>query len=193
MELAKNLPPLSVTDRTWPPAPYRFLANTNQELKNIFYHWKVGTGEKSRWDSGVPAHLREVFLSLPLAVQEVSGPAAGVAAGTAAGQALCQRALQGQEDPLPQKVPGQGAGGAGELEAAVADGLVPSLQQPFRGEYLGLKQNPKYQKLHAVAKDKLVLADSVRKVNRANGKVRSALGPCSGQWEGTRGHRDPLL
>ncbi|XP_064590809.1 unconventional myosin-Ia isoform X2 [Zonotrichia leucophrys gambelii] len=46
-----------------------------------------------------------------------------------------------------------------------------SLQQPFRGEYLGLKQNPKYQKLHAVAKDKLVLADSVRKVNRASGKT----------------------
>lgn len=55
----------------------------------------------------------------------------------------------------------------------MADGLVPSLQQPFRGEYLGLKQNPKYQKLHAVAKDKLVMADTVRKVNRANGKVRS--------------------
>lgn len=52
--LAKNLPPLSVTDRTWPPAPYRFLDNTNQELKNIFYHWKVGAGgggEDSRWGS----------------------------------------------------------------------------------------------------------------------------------------------
>lgn len=42
--LAKNLPPLSVTDRTWPPAPYRFLDDANQELKNIFYHWKVGAG-----------------------------------------------------------------------------------------------------------------------------------------------------
>lgn len=48
---------------------------------------------------------------------------------------------------------------------------VPSLQQPFQGEYLGLTQNPKYQKLHAVAKDKLVMADTVRKVNRASGKV----------------------
>lgn len=44
MGLAKNLPPLSVTDRTWPPAPYRFLDDANQELKNIFYHWKVGAG-----------------------------------------------------------------------------------------------------------------------------------------------------
>lgn len=57
----------------------------------------------------------------------------------------------------------------------MADGFFPSLQQPFRGEYLGLKQNPKYQKLHAVAKDKVVMADTVRKVNRANGKVSSCL------------------
>lgn len=71
----------------------------------------------------------------------------------------------------------------------MADALVPSLQQPFRGEYLGLKQNPKYQKLHAVAKDKLVMADTVRKVNRANGKVRSCFGPVP--WaEG--GHTGPL-
>uniref|UniRef100_A0A8C3D7B4 Unconventional myosin-Ia n=1 Tax=Corvus moneduloides TaxID=1196302 RepID=A0A8C3D7B4_CORMO len=59
--LAKNLPPLSVTDRTWPPAPYQFLDNTNQELKNIFYHWKVGAGGhggNSSWDLGAPAHPR---------------------------------------------------------------------------------------------------------------------------------------
>ncbi|NXU79620.1 MYO1A protein, partial [Oreotrochilus melanogaster] len=46
-----------------------------------------------------------------------------------------------------------------------------SLQQPFQGEYLGLTKNPKYQKLHAVAKDKLVMAETVRKVNRGNGKT----------------------
>jgi len=40
--LGRNLPPLSVMDRTWPPAPYKFLANANQELRNIFYRWKVG-------------------------------------------------------------------------------------------------------------------------------------------------------
>lgn len=48
---------------------------------------------------------------------------------------------------------------------------IPSVQQPFQGEYLGLRQNPKYQKLQAVAKDKLVMAETVRKVNRASGKV----------------------
>lgn len=42
MGLQKNLPPMSVQDRTWPLAPYKFLAGANQELKNIFYHWKVG-------------------------------------------------------------------------------------------------------------------------------------------------------
>uniref|UniRef100_A0A663FFE3 Unconventional myosin-Ia n=1 Tax=Aquila chrysaetos chrysaetos TaxID=223781 RepID=A0A663FFE3_AQUCH len=44
VSLGRNLPPLVVTDRTWPPAPYKFLADANQELRSIFYHWKVGTG-----------------------------------------------------------------------------------------------------------------------------------------------------
>ncbi|NXS61799.1 MYO1A protein, partial [Brachypteracias leptosomus] len=38
--LERNLPPLSVMDRTWPPAPYKFLSDVNQELRSIFYHWK---------------------------------------------------------------------------------------------------------------------------------------------------------
>uniref|UniRef100_A0A8B9MQI1 Unconventional myosin-Ia n=1 Tax=Accipiter nisus TaxID=211598 RepID=A0A8B9MQI1_9AVES len=40
VSLGRNLPPLVVTDRTWPPAPYKFLADANQELRSIFYHWK---------------------------------------------------------------------------------------------------------------------------------------------------------
>ncbi|NWW22539.1 MYO1A protein, partial [Falcunculus frontatus] len=119
--LAKNLPPLSVTDRTWPPAPYRFLDDTNQELKNIFYHWKC----KKYRDQLPPARRNQLQAK------------------------LCASELFKDKKTLYPK----------------------SLQQPFRGEYLGLKQNPKYQKLHAVAKDKLVLADTVRKVNRASGKT----------------------
>ncbi|NXD45737.1 MYO1A protein, partial [Copsychus sechellarum] len=119
--LAKNLPPLAVTDRTWPPAPYRFLDKTNQELKNIFYHWKC----KKYWDQ-LPAPRRAQLQAK-----------------------LCASELFKDKKTLYPK----------------------SLQQPFRGDYLGLKQNPKYQKLHAVAKDKLVMADTVRKVNRANGKT----------------------
>ncbi|XP_064590808.1 unconventional myosin-Ia isoform X1 [Zonotrichia leucophrys gambelii] len=119
--LAKNLPPLSVTDRTWPPAPYRFLDNTNQELKNIFYHWKC-----KKYRDQLSASRRAQLQAR-----------------------LCASELFKDKKTLYPK----------------------SLQQPFRGEYLGLKQNPKYQKLHAVAKDKLVLADSVRKVNRASGKT----------------------
>lgn len=65
---------------------------------------------------------------------------------------------------------------------------VPSLQQPFQGEYLGLTQNPKYQKLHAVAKDKLVMAESVMKVNRANGKVSPVPVPVSTMLGGLQGH-----
>ncbi|XP_072775723.1 unconventional myosin-Ia isoform X1 [Taeniopygia guttata] len=119
--LAKNLPPLSVTDRTWPPAPYRFLSDANQELKNIFYHWKC-----KKYRDQLPAARRAQLQAR-----------------------LCASELFKDKKTLYPK----------------------SLQQPFRGEYLGLKQNPKYQKLHAVAKDKLVMADTVRKVNRANGKT----------------------
>ncbi|NXR72766.1 MYO1A protein, partial [Pycnonotus jocosus] len=119
--LAKNLPPLSVMDRTWPPAPYRFLDNANQELKNIFYHWKC----KKYRDQLQPSHRAQLQAK------------------------LCASELFKDKKSL----------------------YPESLQQPFRGEYLGLKQNPKYQKLHAVAKDKLVMADTVRKVNRANGKT----------------------
>lgn len=69
---------------------------------------------------------------------------------------------------------------------------VPSLQQPFQGEYLGLTQNPKYQKLHAVAKDKLVMAESVLKVNRANGKVSPVPVPVMlGGWGGRRATLTP--
>ncbi|NXO05913.1 MYO1A protein, partial [Oriolus oriolus] len=118
--LAKNLPPLSVMDRTWPPAPYRFLDDANQELKNIFYHWKC----KKYRDELPPA--RRAQLQAKLCASEL---------------------FKDKKTLYPE-----------------------SLQQPFRGEYLGLKQNPKYQKLQAVAKDKLVMADTVRKVNRASGK-----------------------
>ncbi|CAN8207237.1 unnamed protein product [Coccothraustes coccothraustes] len=119
--LAKNLPPLSVMDRTWPPAPYRFLDDTNQELKNIFYRWKC-----KKYRDQLPASRRAQLQAR-----------------------LCASELFKDKKTLYPK----------------------SLQQPFRGEYLGLKQNPKYQKLHAVAKDKLVMADAVRKVNRASGKT----------------------
>ncbi|KAM6233454.1 LOW QUALITY PROTEIN: unconventional myosin-Ia [Porphyrio hochstetteri] len=119
--LGRNLPPLAVTDRTWPPAPYKFLADANQELRSIFYRWKC-------------KKYREQLTPQRRALLQAK---------------LCASELFKDKKQLYSK----------------------SLQQPFRGEYLGLTQNPKYQKLHAVAKDKLVMADTVRKVNRANGKT----------------------
>uniref|UniRef100_A0A8D0B387 Unconventional myosin-Ia n=1 Tax=Salvator merianae TaxID=96440 RepID=A0A8D0B387_SALMN len=50
-----------------------------------------------------------------------------------------------------------------------------SLPQPFQGDYLGLKENSRYRKLHSAADGKLVMADSVKKVNRGNGKTSSRL------------------
>ncbi|XP_062488635.1 unconventional myosin-Ia isoform X1 [Pezoporus occidentalis] len=121
MGLSRNLPPLAVMDRTWPPAPYKFLAAANQELRSIFYRWKC-----KKYREELPPQRKALLQTK-----------------------LCASELFKDKKMLYPK----------------------SLQQPFHGKYLDLTQNPKYQKLHAVAKDKLVMADTVRKVNRANGKA----------------------
>lgn len=46
-----------------------------------------------------------------------------------------------------------------------------SVGQPFKGDYLEMNKNPKYQKLNSVVDEKVLLADVVNKINRANGKV----------------------
>ncbi|XP_038234668.1 unconventional myosin-Ia isoform X2 [Dermochelys coriacea] len=119
--LRTNLPPMVVTDRSWPTAPYKFLANTNEELKKIFYLWKC----KKYQDQLTPQ--RKALLQ----------------------DKLC----------------------ASELFKGKKTLYAKSLQQSFQGEYLGLRKNPKYRALHTVAEGKLVLADTVQKVNRANGKT----------------------
>ncbi|XP_051997932.1 unconventional myosin-Ib-like isoform X3 [Xyrauchen texanus] len=45
-----------------------------------------------------------------------------------------------------------------------------SVGQPFKGDYLEMTKNPKYQKLNSLVDDKVLLADVVSKINRANGK-----------------------
>ncbi|KAM9365351.1 unconventional myosin-Ib isoform 2-T3 [Pholidichthys leucotaenia] len=49
--------------------------------------------------------------------------------------------------------------------------LYPSsVSQPFKGDYLEISRNPKYQKLTGAVDEKVLLADMVNKINRANGK-----------------------
>ncbi|KAM9709310.1 unconventional myosin-Ib isoform 4-T4 [Menidia menidia] len=49
--------------------------------------------------------------------------------------------------------------------------LYPSsVSQPFKGDYLEISKNPKYQKLSSAVEDKILLSDVVNKINRANGK-----------------------
>ncbi|XP_042281684.1 unconventional myosin-Ib isoform X3 [Thunnus albacares] len=49
--------------------------------------------------------------------------------------------------------------------------LYPSsVSQPFKGDYLEIRKNPKYQKLNSAVEEKVLLADVVNKINRANGK-----------------------
>ncbi|XP_027020170.1 unconventional myosin-Ib isoform X1 [Tachysurus fulvidraco] len=50
-----------------------------------------------------------------------------------------------------------------------------SVGQPFKGDYLEIKKNPKYQKLNSVVDEKVLLADVVNKINRANGKGASRI------------------
>ncbi|XP_043105256.1 unconventional myosin-Ib isoform X7 [Puntigrus tetrazona] len=45
-----------------------------------------------------------------------------------------------------------------------------SVGQPFKGDYVEITKNPKYQKLNSLVEDKVLLADVVSKINRANGK-----------------------
>ncbi|XP_069053324.1 unconventional myosin-Ib isoform X5 [Lepisosteus oculatus] len=47
---------------------------------------------------------------------------------------------------------------------------LSSVSQPFKGDYLEISKNPKYQKLSSAVEEKIILADTVNKVNRANGK-----------------------
>ncbi|KPP76826.1 unconventional myosin-Ib-like [Scleropages formosus] len=50
--------------------------------------------------------------------------------------------------------------------------LYPSsVGQPFKGDYLEMKTNPRYQKLNNLVEEKVILADIVNKINRANGKA----------------------
>uniref|UniRef100_UPI0037E7E945 unconventional myosin-Ib isoform X2 n=1 Tax=Semicossyphus pulcher TaxID=241346 RepID=UPI0037E7E945 len=50
--------------------------------------------------------------------------------------------------------------------------LYPSsVSQPFKGDYLEISKNPKYQKLNSAVDEKVLLADVVNKINRANGKL----------------------
>ncbi|NXT37308.1 MYO1A protein, partial [Pelecanoides urinatrix] len=143
--LGRNLPPLSVLDRTWPPAPYKFLANANQELSSIFYRWKC----KKYREQLTPQ--RRALLQAKLCASEL---------------------FKDKKTLYSKRCWGWGLAGGGQCTGQHwLTVSVPSLQQPFQGEYLGLTQNSKYQKLHAVAKDKLVMADTVRKVNRASGKT----------------------
>lgn len=50
---------------------------------------------------------------------------------------------------------------------------VLSVPIPFCGDYLGLQGNPKLQKLKGGEEGPVLMADTVKKVNRGNGKVNA--------------------
>lgn len=50
-----------------------------------------------------------------------------------------------------------------------------SVPLPFHGDYIGLQSNPKLQKLKGGEEGPVLMAETVKKVNRGNGKVQTAL------------------
>ncbi|XP_066470503.1 unconventional myosin-Ia-like [Tiliqua scincoides] len=123
--LKDKLPSMTVTDHAWPPSPYTFFTDSNQELKRIFHHWRC-----KRYRDQLPAQ-RKAALQDKLCASEL---------------------FRGKKSLYPKSLP-----------------------QPFRGDYLGLKENPKYRKLQSTADGKLVMADNVSKVNRGDGKASPRL------------------
>ncbi|XP_005306872.1 unconventional myosin-Ib isoform X4 [Trachemys scripta elegans] len=50
-----------------------------------------------------------------------------------------------------------------------------SVGQPFHGAYLEINKNPKYKKLKDAVEEKIIIAEVVNKINRANGKCASRI------------------
>lgn len=50
---------------------------------------------------------------------------------------------------------------------------VLSVPMPFNGDYIGLQGNPKLQKLKGGEEGPILVAETVKKVNRSNGKVEA--------------------
>lgn len=61
-----------------------------------------------------------------------------------------------------------------EAISKVQDLFLPcSVGQPFQGAYLEINKNPKYKKLKDAIEEKIIIAEVVNKINRANGKVKA--------------------
>lgn len=68
-----------------------------------------------------------------------------------------------------------GAGPGGQCKDFVPTAYflcILSVPIPFHGDYVGLQGNPKLQKLTSREEGPVLVAETVRKVNRGNGKVK---------------------
>ncbi|XP_076967218.1 unconventional myosin-Ia isoform X2 [Tamandua tetradactyla] len=64
---------------------------------------------------------------------------------------------------------------ASELFKDKKASYAQSVPIPFRGDYIGLQGNPKLQKLKGGEEGPVLVAETVKKVNRGNGKVKASL------------------
>lgn len=77
-----------------------------------------------------------------------------------------------------------GAGPGGQCKDSVPTAYflcILSVPIPFHGDYVGLQGNPKLQKLTNREEGPVLVAETVKKVNRGNGKVK-ACNPNSSPW-----------
>lgn len=64
---------------------------------------------------------------------------------------------------------------ASELFKGKKASYTQSVSVPFRGDYIGLQGNPKLQRLKGREEGPVLVADTVKKVNRGNGKTSSRI------------------
>ena len=64
---------------------------------------------------------------------------------------------------------------ASELFKGKKAAYPQSVPIPFRGDYIGLQGNPKLQKLKSSEEGPILVAETVKKVNRDNGKTSSRI------------------
>lgn len=70
----------------------------------------------------------------------------------------------------------QGLGSQGKDFVSTAYFLcILSVPIPFRGDYIGLQGNPKLQTLKSSEEGPILVAETVQKINRGNGKVKACV------------------
>ncbi|EPQ15630.1 Myosin-Ia [Myotis brandtii] len=156
--LKNNLPSTSILDKKWPAAPYKCFTTANQELQRLYHQWKC-----------LPLSFH-ISVSLP---PFPALPPSSMIIASAPTHSQCKK-FRDQLSPKQVEVLREKLC-ASELFKGKKAAYPPSVPVPFRGDYIGLRGNPKLQKLTGREEGPVLMAETVRKVNRGNGKTSSRI------------------